>query len=346
MGNQHGATEVSGSEARHRPRALSGKYPALRSRLPRAGCLRAAPLLPSAGASPQDTPSTLSAAFFFFFSNKITTQIRAYFSLCQPRQNFQRVPPTPRGPPFPSQKPLRGPHPQHVTNCYISFFGSFFAGKRTFNDWTKVPPSWWMWSSSMGRRGKLIEGWSAKGGCCCLYLRLFQTHVTPWLIALRIIQLKDEANSRGGISWKEIVLEEELGRVLIPSCKLDYLYLISLEFFTMLAELSEIPEYQLSSLIMCRITGTWPLLEWAFSLWPPPSPPFPQQHWKQFFLYGLFPQAANYFQNAESSPSVENICPGWVEPWKIMLEERGGQDSKNQSSGKVWCRARGLTRKS
>lgn len=134
MGNQHGATEVSGSEARHRPRALSGKYPALRSRLPRAGCLRAAPLLPSAGASPQDTPSTLSAAFFFFFSNKITTQIRAYFSLCQPRQNFQRVPPTPRGPPFPSQKPLRGPHPQHVTNCYISFFGSFFAGKRTFND--------------------------------------------------------------------------------------------------------------------------------------------------------------------------------------------------------------------
>lgn len=88
MGNQHGATEVSGSEARHRPRALSGKYPALRSRLPRAGCLRAAPLLPSAGASPQDTPSTLSAAFFFFFQIKSQLKFGNISPFASPAKTF------------------------------------------------------------------------------------------------------------------------------------------------------------------------------------------------------------------------------------------------------------------
>lgn len=110
MGNQHGATEVSGSEARPRLRALSGRNPALHSRSPRLGCSCAVPLLPSAGASPR-AGHTLPSAFFFFL-NKIITQFWVFLSLGQPRQNFQRAPPTPRGPPFPvPATPARTPPP-------------------------------------------------------------------------------------------------------------------------------------------------------------------------------------------------------------------------------------------
>ena len=99
MGNQRGATKVSGSEALPRLRAFWQKpcsaFQASASRM--LVCRSPSPLRGGLSAG-----HTLPAAFlFFFFLNKITTQIRLFFSFCQPRQNFQRVPPTPRGPPFP-----------------------------------------------------------------------------------------------------------------------------------------------------------------------------------------------------------------------------------------------------
>lgn len=54
-------------------------------------------------------------------------------------------------------------------------------------------------------------------------------------------------------------------------------------------------------------------------------------------LWAQFPQAANYFQNGEySSLNVGNICPGWEEPWKIMMKEGGeGRTAKISPAGRL-----------
>lgn len=94
-------------------------------RPPRARCSCAAPLLPSAGTPPR-ARHTLSAAFFFLLFNKITAQIGFFSLFANPAKTFSEFRPLHVDLPSPSQQPLRGPHLQHVTNCYVSFLGLLF----------------------------------------------------------------------------------------------------------------------------------------------------------------------------------------------------------------------------
>lgn len=146
----------------------------------------------------------------------------------------------------------------------------------------------------MGRRGKLIESLStiAERGCFCL--KSFHRHIAPWLITLRITQLKDEANSREGIPSKKTTLEVELGKVLVPKLQS---WITStptpfpLEFFMMFAELSEILTYQMrtkSSLIVGWVMEIGPCLGCMFCFLPPLPFPFPYNPGSSSPSFGLY----------------------------------------------------------
>lgn len=70
------------------------------------------------------------------------------------------------------------------------------------------------------------EGESTIGGRGCRCSKWFHGLTAPWLITLRITQFKNDANSKEEMSSKKkkcVCGGVELGKVLIPSCKVGYL---------------------------------------------------------------------------------------------------------------------------
>ena len=103
---------------------------------------------------------------------------------------------------------------------------------------------------------------------------------------------------------------------------------LPLEFFMLLADLSEIPDT--SSLMVAWIreralspTVSVPLLATSITAPSPEMLVLP--------LWAQIPQAGRYFQNGESSSlRIKNFCPGWEEPLRNHVGGRWrGQDTKN-----------------
>lgn len=102
----------------------------------------------------------------------------------------------------------------------------------------------------------------------------------------------------------------------------------------MLAELSEIPEYHPSSSVTGGNVASPRVSVLLLASSVTSSSPTTLE---TVLLWAQFPQAANYFQNGEySSLNVGNICPGWEEPWEIMVKEGGeGRTAKISPVGRL-----------